>query len=653
MATYGNRPALYKPTDFGSQQKRLSSTPVSTSEVKKEEEKVTFKIQQRPMLSTSDQKPPIMENKSVKILTETSASEKKGGNLKNGDEKPGGVAQKDIDKITKLKEFMARQQIGENEVSKPAPAVNNIQPNGSRDSGLGIGKSNMSYIKPQIPVTTKVPTTTFVKTFTTAKSLVSQGKIVNGEQNPPGIIPGILPGKPGTATQSKPFKENKDPEVTRDEKPGKGKGPRDVAKDGKNKGGGRAALNRNQKNATKSSPAAARNKSIQNDKTGGKTGKANEGAQHTKQTTKTSTNTTNVGTRPKIITSKAPTTNQRLPNEQHKNHNRPYDRSQKHNVNSYYSQANKIPGFPNNELPPWLPYAMNTMNMNNQSSILGQPQGPRVDFTPKPVPAMQDKNSDQSMMAVVSGPSSGQKKVVTVEATKDKSEQKKSLDFVKSFFDTDPEVQYNRKLNAEKRSSANAPVVSAPVTSVSKEEQPVTRLHMNNQVNSHFSSHGDSHVNSHVNNYGNISHASSRLVNNSLNNNQVNNQSFVHSSAHIPGNHIPGAPGSHIPGTHIPGSMASSYSSVYHHSNMSNMAHNAIHPNPQSGHFQGSSTVSPVHMGANPTQLHPAISSHPSSLHHRQQTYDLYSQVNQINPLLTEPDRFIKYCSVMNTNYPY
>merc|ERR1719318_173927 len=131
--------------------------------------------------------------------------------------------------------------------------------------------------------------------------------------------------------------------------------------------------------------------------------------------------------------------------------------------------------------------------MNNQS-ILGQPQGPRVDYTPKPVPAMQDKNSDPAMMAVVSGPSSGQKKVVTVEATKDKSEQKKSLDFVKSFFDTDPEVQYNRKLNAEKRSSGNAPVVSAPSVSVPKEEQPVTRLHMTNQVNSHFSSHGDSHV---------------------------------------------------------------------------------------------------------------------------------------------------------------
>lgn len=125
-------------------------------------------------------------------------------------------------------------------------------------------------------------------------------------------------------------------------------------------------------------------------------------------------------------------------------------------------------------------------------------------------------------------------------------------------------------------------------------------------------------------------------------------------------NHIPPG-GSHLAaGSHITGSMASSYSSVYHHTNVSNMAaHNAaaaLHPNPGSaGHFQGgASTVSGVHMGGTAGQLHPAISSHPSSLHRgqpQQQTYDLYSQVNQMNPLLTEPDRFIKYCSVMN-NYP-
>ena len=88
MATYGqssrNRPALYKPTDFGSQQKRLSSVSGSSgSEVKKEEEKVTIKIQQRPHTAPADEKPPVMDNKPVKILKESPvAVEKSNGSKK-------------------------------------------------------------------------------------------------------------------------------------------------------------------------------------------------------------------------------------------------------------------------------------------------------------------------------------------------------------------------------------------------------------------------------------------------------------------------------------------------------------------------------------------------------------------------------------------
>ena len=104
MATYGqssrNRPALYKPTDFGSQQKRSLSSSSSGSEIKKEEDKVTFKIQQRP---TSEEKPPMMDgNKSLKVLKDGPASEKKEINGKKADEKPLAVAQKDIDKIRRL-----------------------------------------------------------------------------------------------------------------------------------------------------------------------------------------------------------------------------------------------------------------------------------------------------------------------------------------------------------------------------------------------------------------------------------------------------------------------------------------------------------------------------------------------------------------------
>merc|ERR1719495_87349 len=122
------------------------------------------------------------------------------------------------------------------------------------------------------------------------------------------------------------------------------------------------------------------------------------------------------------------------------------------------------------------------MNGVHGGSILGQPTGPRLDFVPK---LPHDKNVDQAKN-IINGPSSGTKKVVTVEATKDKSEQKKSLDFVKSFFDTDPEVQYNRKINAEKRnaaasnSSVTTPVVSAPICApVSKDDPPsLSRSHL-------------------------------------------------------------------------------------------------------------------------------------------------------------------------------
>lgn len=722
MATYGNRPALYKPTDFSSQQKRLAAAVAhasSTSEVKKEEDKPTFKIQQRPILVATDQKTPVTTMEDTKTLTtSTTDTMSVDTNIVNpiavADEKPGGVAQKDLDKIAKLKEFMAKQQTGEKEdPNKSIPADQHyVAP------VLPIMKSNLLNGKIPDPVTTKIATSTSGKLFANKTLPSHESKIMNGEKNPPGIITGVLATKSSLITnQIKPsMKENKDPsDTTKDEKT-KAKGQKDTPKDGKKKssggsggGGSRGGINRNTKNSPISTVSAATTaKQISNDKSTGKAGKSKEMNQRSKQPAKASPNSSNMGARSKVITSKSQINNQRTHNEQNKNQHRQFDRSQMPGASSYYSQANKIPGFPNNELPPWLPYAMNTMNMNGgQSSILGQPQGPRVDFAPKPT-VHHDKSADQGKNAVNGQP--GQKKVVTVEATKDKSEQKKSLDFVKSFFDTDPEVQYNRKINAEKRNAAtNPPGQQPPVSAsgvtptVAKDDSPAVSRHhltnssnssangsnsnqnhannvnthfsshggdisMSNHVNSHFNSHGDAnnhfssiadtHVGGHVNNYANMSHANTRLVNNTLNNSQVNN--FVHSSPHIPGNipgnHIPGAPGSHIPaGSHIPGSMASSYSSVYHHTNVSNMAaHNAaaaLHPNPQSGHFQGSSTVSPVHMGATPTQLHPAISSHPSSLHHRQQTYDLYSQVNQINPLLTEPDRFIKYCSVMN-NYP-
>jgi len=742
MATYGNRPALYKPTDFSSQQKRLAaavshiaSAPAS-SEVKKEEEKVTFKIQQRPALTGPDQKSSAdmaaESTKVVKILTDSlvAVDAAKKMNHVVADEKPGGVAQKDLDKIAKLKEFMAKQQAGQtDDGKKPVPPVHkmNVATIGEKYIPLpSVIKSNLLNISKQAEAG-KIANSTVAGKLPNTKSLSTpDSRLLNGDKNPPGILTGVVPSKmsPLMANGTKPlFKENKDPcDLPKDEK-SKMKGQREVPKDaGKKKAGGvgiggagsggRGGINR----VVKSVPTSV-SSTAATPLGGGKGNKGKETNQRAKQqTTKPPNSAVNNGTRPKVSSSKSP-----MNNQQHKTQNRQYDRPQMHGVNSYYSQANKAPGFPNNEVPPWLPYSMNPMNMNgNQGgSILGQPTGPRVDFVSKPGALHHtDKNIDQAKN-VINGPSSGAKKVVTVEASKDKSEQKKSLDFVKSFFDTDPEVQYNRKINAEKRNAAasngaaTAPVVSAPTTApISKDDSPgLSRSHlsstttissssnsnnlannmnthfasqndlsMTSQINNHFSSHSDAnshfssitdnHVNSAgtgvgtVNSYGGVNHSNSRLISNNLSNSQVNNQSFVHSSQHIAANmqanHIPPG-GSHIAaGSHITGSMASSYSSVYHHTNVSNMAaHNAaaaLHPNPGSaGHFQGGgSTVSGVHMGGTAGQLHPAITSHPSSLHRgqpQQQTYDLYSQVNQMNPLLTEPDRFIKYCSVMN-NYP-
>lgn len=62
--------------------------------------------------------------------------------------------------------------------------------------------------------------------------------------------------------------------------------------------------------------------------------------------------------------------------------------------------------------------------------------------------------------------------------------------------------------------------------------------------------------------------------------------------------------------------------------------------------YIGSSGAAAVHMGATPNQMHGAI-SHPSSLQHGQQ-YDLYSQVNQMNPLLSAASSYHGAVS----NYP-
>jgi len=667
MATYGqssrNRPALYKPTDFGSQQKRLSSVSGSSgSEVKKEEEKVTIKIQQRPHTAPADEKPPVMDNKPVKILKESPVAVEKSNGSKKVDELPGVIGSRDLDKIKQLKEFMAAQ-----EDKKPSAKVGESKPPGKPTV------SPVTKLQPQALM--KIPTTGVNPALMSGgKHPMSSGKPTHSKAGSfAGKSPIGIGGKTSSPSSGKLFKENKDPEGLKDSS--KEKALRD-SKDGKNKNG-RPTSNRNQKTPNKPGGGPP-SRGKPNDKPIGKQNK-NESGTNIKTAGKAAQSAHNGGTRPKIVTSKAPVNNARLPNQ-----NRPYDRTAPSSVNSYYSQAqaNKIAGYPQanstqgNKIagladpPPWmnLPYGINGLNLNKQS-ILGQPQGARpdqpqqaariaqqaqglrLDYSQKNAAAGQEKIADPK--AATPGVAAAKKNVVTVAATKDKSEQKKSLDFVKSFFDNDPEVQYNRKLHAETRTTVKPPVTAAseaPGGISTKEEAPVgSRLqqHVTSQIGNHANNQintlGNSQLHSHVNNSRVAGHVNSQInsqissqINshvNSLVNNHGNSQSFVHPSSHLQSSHIAGThlAGNHVAGTHIPGSIATTYSSVYHHSNLSNMAaHNNLHQSAQQ-HFQGSSGGTAVHMGATPN-LHATI-SHPQSLQHGQQAYDLYS--NQMNPLLS------------------
>ena len=402
MATFGSRPALYKPTDFLSQQKRIAAAvshianvSSSAAEVKAEEEKPTFKIQQRPpatasssgmdplltttptttsatVSTTIEEKTPATpaeplpktnsaamdlteSTKAVKILTDNIIAvdaAKKISQAAMLDEKPGGVAQKDLDKIAKLKEFMARQQTAQ------------------RDEGKSVHKANVATIGEKhiaIPmVNGKSDGSKTPKLFST-----QEGKLLNGDKNPPGILTGVATGKS--------LKENQDPtsHISKDEK-ARLKGVRDAVKDigGKKKGVGAASgdisgMGRGgQRGTMKNTPTSitAPGKGV-----GGKGKQMGAKQPATKPSPNGNARTKTPGTKPPMS------------NGPHKNRGGQYDRTQAQGGNSsfYSSQGNKMGGFPNNNEVPhaaWLPYAMNTMNMNG-GSILGQPTGPRVDFS--------------------------------------------------------------------------------------------------------------------------------------------------------------------------------------------------------------------------------------------------------------------------------
>ncbi|XP_047136876.1 transcriptional repressor NF-X1 isoform X1 [Hydra vulgaris] len=102
-------------------------------------------------------------------------------------------------------------------------------------------------------------------------------------------------------------------------------------------------------------------------------------------------------------------------------------------VNNYYSNQ-LIPGINGPNEMQWLPmqYAVAPTNQ----SILGSP------YNSLPLSAFRSSKPDR-----IPQPTHNQ---LQMESVRDKSEHKKSLDFVKNFFNNDPEVQYNRKKMEER-----------------------------------------------------------------------------------------------------------------------------------------------------------------------------------------------------------
>ena len=307
------------------------------------------------------------------------------------------------------------------------------------------------------------------------------------------------------------------------------------------------------------------------------------------------------GTKPKQTTTKSDESNPSKQNTQHRN--KDANQGHKKGNNNYhgrnYSNQNK------QRLP------------NNATSILGNPyqQPPSSINLPQHVKQQQQQQQPQPQpQQAFPGPGptatigKGNKPHITVPASQDKTEHKRSLDFVKNFFNNDPEVQYHRQKNAEKAAAATATTSAAmplPQSSLLS-----STLSGSMQPNS-FISGGGNDLTSYLGNHHHSNHS---------------NQSH--------GNVIPQS----IP---MPISMASNYSNLanfYHQSSMT--------PHNQIGHSVSNTTFS--HGASASLQQHQQQQlqqqqhrSSPGSFHsvghnaiqqtHQQQqrNYDMYSSMNQ------------------------
>lgn len=270
-------------------------------------------------------------------------------------------------------------------------------------------------------------------------------------------------------------------------------------------------------------------------------------------------------------------------------------------VNSNYQQRNQNQ---NNQRPP----------QHNGTSILGNPyqqphhsQHPSVNLPPY----IKQQQQQQQHGHVYPGPGptsmiKGHKPHITVPASKDKQEHKRSLDFVKKFFDTDPEVQYNRQKNAEKQSAS----ISSTITPTSFPQTTVAQS----------ASSGNSYI-------PNSNDFASYLS---------NHYQQAHSSRNHGANLLP----QNIP---LPMSMASNYSNFanfYHQSSMT--ANNQMAAHGHSSHV----TTSTAYSQGGSTTLHQQQQqqhrSSPGPFHtighgsmsqtqpsQQQRNFDMYSSINQ------------------------
>ena len=580
MASYGhrNKQALYKPTDFTSQQKKAqmrenqkektSSEEGSVEQTGKDQpdsslKKVTILkppqtkakseetnhpdpdtkekpeggaesgVSRKPASSSKvpgkekpqekslpkDQRKKPTKEQKKKVEKSEDKSEKKPEKLEDKSaEKPEGVSNKDLDRIQKLREFMEKQQLADQpKATKEKGKDPKQQETGSKKDQTKDAKSNASTSKNQ-------------------RNGRSKGKLWTDDSKSDGFQKRSISGKrpPPSGQNKKPQGETKLKEKISTDK--------DKKLDG-------------------SSGAKPKHSNLKG-----------ENGNTQKQT----------------------------PQQQQKGQELP-KKNQGGNYNRNYSGPN------NQRLP------------NNASSILGNP------YQAHPIPNLPPhhvKQQQQQNLGPFPGPTlsvgKSNKPHITVQASKDKNEHKKSLDFVKNFFNTDPEVQYHRQKNAEKASQASiassATVSSLSTTTTTGFPNTVAASNALPKANPYMSP--DTNVANFMNNHHHHHHSSHR-----------SQQSQQHSNSIVAHN------------MQLPLSMPSNFSNLsnfYHQTSMSQQSQigqqNVANTTFSHGTSNPLQQQQQQQQRNSPGSYHAAIGHSGLPQSHQQRNFDIYSSINQNPP---------------------